>query len=1121
MKKSIFLSFIIVFNGYALSDQELIGSKEAYKLTITGDGINVGVIDSAINGEHPSLKGKVLEQTFSTVNGKTYTPDYSVDTHGSHVAGIIGAKYIDENKPHGVAYNAKLYGVQIFGNNKGSGSFNAPNVYDYFKDKDVKIINNSWNSTTYPVVSMTQTGLYLDAYKNKSSNELFEQIQQNSTAKQLNQLAKENKTLVVFAAGNEGIISPGIMALSPLYNEELRSFLAVGSVDSSQITKNQDGKLVVNGRGLSGFSNGLFGAENFSLVAPGSNIKNVNAAYMQKSSFGRVDKDLYRTQSGTSMAAPMVSGAAALVAQRFPFLNGKQIADVLLSTANKDYIAPKLTVKETKLKVVEYLGKRPILMEKTFHTIFYIDTDIPKKADGSVDKEQVKRDLSQAGYSRFYTPITEYHGVDESKYASIQKVSKESLFGQGILDVAKAMKGLATLDANRLNNSDVSNTYAGQNEAYYTIDTQGYEAIFSNDISQKKWDGSLHKKDAINLPTNLANLNVGFIKEGSGKLILTGNNSYEGVTIIKKGSLALNNKSENEKARIAGNVKVLEGGLFSGNGEVGKNLENKGIVRPGNEDLSDLIIEGKYTQEGQNSKLQLDFGSHKNSKLIANSYEIKGGKLEYIPLPNFFTSGHYVSIDLGDLGTRLSSFGAVEVVSNNAVDFVAVLDSDKTSINKDKMPQPAPQPQPTPQPDITNPQPPVTQPSPITPPPTTTPPTTTPPPNHIIVKPVIKKDAYESANSTMGRSLRSIRSMHNLQDRYKDYFAFLDNTDTKTMEKTLESLEANSYMQSASGLYYQQHILAQRNMMSALNPSFTSGNLMASLEKDPLLTASIESDVFIDLGLLDKMDKRYIWNLSPNYKKINGDNFDGRSTGLNLTIGGAVNENSLLSFGLDVSDTRLDFENANLKNKYFNFSFNHILDLQNFKILSGASLARASNDMTRAIIGQNGSLSSNYDNLLSSLQLGLAKDFQIFNNLTLTPLAYFNYNFIKQDAFSENGNLVFAKSYDTINHHTTSLAGGLNLSYLFDREAMQTKLGSFFIYEYKLSGKTIENNVRFKDFPNQDFVQYHRLNSNLITWGLTSYFIYPNSFFYGFNVVNEFASDQYNINVLGQFGFYF
>ncbi|MEB2804751.1 S8 family serine peptidase [Campylobacter upsaliensis] len=1098
MKKSIFLSFIIVFNGYALSDQELIGSKEAYKLTITGDGIRVGVIDSAISGEHPSLKDKVLEQTFSTVNGKTYTPDYSVDTHGSHVAGIIGAKYIDENNPHGVAYDAKLYGVQIFGNNKSSGAkFDTPNVYNYFKDKDVKIINNSWNSTLYPVVSMVEPGRYSLTLKNYSSTQLLQQIHSNQTAKELNDLAREKKTLVVFAAGNEGIISPGIMALSPLYNEELRSFLAVGSVDSSQITRNQDGKLVVSAKGLSGFSNGLLGAENFSLVAPGSNISNVNAAYMQPVVFGRPDNKLYRTQSGTSMAAPMVSGGAALVAQRFPFLNGKQITDVLLSTANKDYVAPKLTVKETTLKVIE--GNK--LVTKNLYTIFYIDNEVP------TDKKQIEKDLIQAEYWNYYTImnnlITNYHLLEESEYASIQKVSKESLFGQGILDVAKAMGGLASLDANRLNSSDVSNAYANHNEAYYTIDTQGYEAVFSNDISQKKWDESLHKKDAVNLPTNLANLNVGFIKEGSGKLILTGNNSYEGATIIKNGSLALNNKSENEKARIAGDVKVLEGGLFSGNGEVSKNLENKGIVRAGNEDLSDLIIKGKYTQEGQNSKLQLDFGNDKNSKLIANSYEIKGGKLEYIPLPKFFTSGHYVSIDLGGLNAHLDQFSGVSVMGNNAVDFVAVLDQDKTSINKDQMPTP-----PTTKPDIT--------------PPTITPPTNpTTPPSNIIVKPVIKENAYQTANSTMGRALRSIRSIHNLQDRYKDYFAFLDNTDTKTMEKTLESLEANSYMQSASGLHYQQHILAQRNMMSALNPSFTSGNLMASLEKDPLLTASIESDVFMDLGLLDKMDKRYIWNLSPNYKKINGDDFDGRSTGLNLTIGGELNENSLLSFGLDVSDTRLDFENANLKNKYFNFSFNHILDLQNFKILSGASLARASNDMTRTIIGQNGSLSSNYDNLLSSLQLGLAKDFQALNNLTLTPLAYFNYNFIKQDAFSENGNLVFAKSYDAINHHTTSLAGGLNLSYLLAQEAMQTKLGSFFIYEYKLSGKTIENNVRFKDFPNQDFVQYHRLNSNLITWGLTSHFIYPNSFFYGFNVVNEFASDQYNINVLGQFGFYF
>lgn len=53
---------------------------------------------------------------------------------------------------------------------------------------------------------------------------------------------------------------------------------------------------------------------------------------------------------------------------------------------------------------------------------------------------------------------------------------------------------------------------------------------------------------------------------------------------------------------------------------------------------------------------------------------------------------------MGDLGTHLSSFGAVEVVSNNAVNFVAVLDQDKTSINKDQMPTP-----PTTKPTITPP----------------------------------------------------------------------------------------------------------------------------------------------------------------------------------------------------------------------------------------------------------------------------------------------------------------------------------------------------------------------------------------------------------------------------------
>ncbi|PVW98004.1 autotransporter-associated beta strand repeat-containing protein, partial [Campylobacter jejuni] len=75
------------------------------------------------------------------------------------------------------------------------------------------------------------------------------------------------------------------------------------------------------------------------------------------------------------------------------------------------------------------------------------------------------------------------------------------------------------------------------NTAYYTINTAGYDAEFSNDISQRKWDESTHLSSAINKPTHLANLNIGLSKEGEGILIISGQNTYEGATLIKQGEL--------------------------------------------------------------------------------------------------------------------------------------------------------------------------------------------------------------------------------------------------------------------------------------------------------------------------------------------------------------------------------------------------------------------------------------------------------------------------------------------------------------------------------------------------------------------------------------------------------
>lgn len=682
MKKRvpILLSLVLPVYLFGVTDFELINhnSKE-----VSGNGVYVGVIDSAINNQHPNLAGKIEDQIYSTYGGKTYTPDFSVDTHGSHVAGIIVATKDESEKVECVVTGAKIYGVQITGyNTTGAGTFIYPDIYKYYKEKDVKVINNSWNTAMYPL-----SGLYEFLGSMTTTNESFLQdpytaktyldmIKQNSSvATDLMKLSKEKNTLSVFAAGNEGIISPGLMGLIPYYDESMRSFITVGALDSSKITKNDKGQFVISLEGATIYSNGLKGAYNFGLVAPGTDITNVNAAYNAVDPLGKVDKNKYRTSSGTSQATPMVTGAAALVAEKFPFMNGKQIADVLLSTANRDYIVPKVVVKQTDTKTSIY-GKR--------FTVFYVDSEIPRNADGSIDYDEVEMDVIRAEYYSYYPDLSleALEGIGKD-YAAVQEIKKEDLFGQGILDIDKALKGLGILDANRLSDNDVKNIEGEQTAVYYSLDTQGNDAEFSNDISQRKWEASTHNSKADNLPTQLDNLNVGLIKTGLGTLTLSGTNTYEGATVINEGGLNLKRIGD-KGGEIAGNVYVNNGSTLSGNGVIKKDLtNNNSTVRPGNADLTDLTVEGTYTQKDTDSKLILDFGDSDNSQLIAKSYNIETGTLEYNPLQNYYTAGKEITIKLGGLADSLDKFSNVLVASNQSINFEIKLDADKTTINKD------------------------------------------------------------------------------------------------------------------------------------------------------------------------------------------------------------------------------------------------------------------------------------------------------------------------------------------------------------------------------------------------------------------------------------------------------
>ncbi len=243
--------------------------------TATG-GATIGIVDTGIDASHPDLSdGRVLtSQGANCINdaGTCGAGSTTDDNgHGTHVAGIAGAATNNGTGVAGTAFDAHLIPVKVL-DSSGSGSYAAiTNGIVWAAQHGARVINLSIEGVVF-----SQT--LCDAVK----------------------LANSDGVVVVAAAGNDSSNAPSYPAACP-------GAIGVAATDSSDAAAS--------------FSN--YGHPDVFVSAPGASIY---STYLNKG---------YTTMSGTSMAAPFVTGLVSQLLGQLPDRTVSDVEDILAETSDK------------------------------------------------------------------------------------------------------------------------------------------------------------------------------------------------------------------------------------------------------------------------------------------------------------------------------------------------------------------------------------------------------------------------------------------------------------------------------------------------------------------------------------------------------------------------------------------------------------------------------------------------------------------------------------------------------------------------------------------------------------------------------------------------------------------
>lgn len=261
-------------------DMTGIDMKNAWDTTRANEDIVVAVVDTGVDYNHPDLAGKIIKGKNYINNSQDPLDDHG---HGTHVAGTIAATTNNGIGISSVSWGAKILAIKAC---DGSGDCLTSNVVQgisYALDQGVKIINISIAG----VGSCKRENFF-------SGDRVYEDVIKD---------AQEKGAIIVVAAGN--------------HNQDASTEVpgACDGVLTVGATNNTNTRWFNNEKSGSNYGNKV------SVAAPGSPILSTSI------------RNGYSIRNGTSMAAPHVSGAAALLLAFNKNLNSDQIRNCLVNGA--------------------------------------------------------------------------------------------------------------------------------------------------------------------------------------------------------------------------------------------------------------------------------------------------------------------------------------------------------------------------------------------------------------------------------------------------------------------------------------------------------------------------------------------------------------------------------------------------------------------------------------------------------------------------------------------------------------------------------------------------------------------------------------------------------------------